>query len=117
MQSVEITFGRALKVWWSYVWRAMVLTIPVYFVLLAFMVSFMLPSMSHPGTKPDPAQFQAMMGKFSFVWLVMMVASLLVQILAMRWMLKTKWSDFRLQPTSDGLDTAPPANWEPRSRS
>ena len=35
------------------------------------------------------------------LWLFMMVFYIAAQVQAMRWMLKTKWSDFRLHPVSD----------------
>ncbi len=43
-----------------------------------------------------------MMSKMFGLWLFMMVFYIAAQVQAMRWMLKTKWSDFRLQAVSDG---------------
>jgi hypothetical protein len=99
MQTVEITFARAVKVWWSFVWRSAVLGIPVAFVALPLMF-FVFPH-PPPGGRLSPADFQSLAGKFFFVWLIIMVASILVHIQAMRWMLRTKWSDFRLTATNE----------------
>lgn len=33
---------------------------------------------------------------FMFLWLTMIGGGLLMQLLAIKWVLKTKWSDFRL---------------------
>jgi hypothetical protein len=41
-----------------------------------------------------------MMAKGFVLWLFMMAINIAVQVQAMRWMLKTKWSDFRLQVVS-----------------
>ena len=43
-----------------------------------------------------------MMSKMFGLWLFMMVLYIGAQVQAVRWMLKTKWSDFRLQAVSDG---------------
>jgi hypothetical protein len=99
VQTVEMTFGRALKVWWSYTWRGMVLTIPLSLVMVIFMF-FVMPH-PVPGQKPDPAQFRAMFRTLPLFWLIIMVGSVLLQAQAMRWMLKTRWSDFRLEATNE----------------
>jgi hypothetical protein len=99
VHTVEMTFGRALKVWWSYAWRTFVLLFPVMMVAMPLM--FVLMPHPHPGEKPDPSQIRAAMPRFFVIWLVMMAANVLVQVQAMRWMLRTKWSDFRLAATND----------------
>jgi hypothetical protein len=98
MTTVDITFARALKIWWSYVWRVAVLWIPLGFAL-AFSMFLVLPH-PRPG-QPfplTPAQIPGFMGRISILWLVMMALAVTVQTFAMRWMLKTRWSDFRLMP-------------------
>jgi threonine/homoserine/homoserine lactone efflux protein len=113
MQPVELTFGRAFKVWWSYAWRAFVLGIPVAVVMMIVWFVLLMPYFPHPGQRPDPALMQAAMGRFSVLWFVFMFLYIVIQVLAMRWMLKTKWSDFRLLPTNDGLQESTPAMWKP----
>jgi hypothetical protein len=94
MPSVELTFGRAFKVWWSYSWRVSVLMIPVTFAaaLLAAAV------VRGP---PRPEHNASSVGAASGVWLIITIGSVLAQAQAMRWMLKTRWSDFRLDTTND----------------
>jgi hypothetical protein len=99
MQTIEITFGRAVKVWWSYAWRSCVLFIPVAIVVWPLMF-FVIPR-PHPGEHLDPGQLHTTMHKFFFVWLFTMAITLLVQVQAMRWMLKTRWRDFRLMATDE----------------
>ena len=106
MNSTDVTYGRALKIWWSYAWRTVVLLLPVMFLTMIIMFSVMssimpFPKPGEPPTPIHPDQVAGMMGKMSFLWLVMMALNITAQVLAMRWMLKTKWSNFRLQVVSD----------------
>jgi hypothetical protein len=71
VDGIDVTFGRAFKIWWSYAWRAILLMIPV------------------------------MTSKMFGLWVFMMAFYIAAQVQAMRWMLKTKWSDFRLQAISE----------------
>ena len=94
MSTIEITFMRALKVWWSFIWRGYVLLLPVGIVMGVAMF-WMMPFPTHPGPM-GPDQAKLMIGKGSVFWIVMMVLMVVVQTFAMRWMLKTRWSDFTL---------------------
>jgi O-antigen/teichoic acid export membrane protein len=103
VNGTDVTFGRALKIWWSYVWRAVVLMMPVMIIaifLAALIVPFPKAGQPTPMLRPD--QIPGMASKMFGVWLFMMVFYIAAQVQAMRWMLKTKWSDFRLQAVSDG---------------
>lgn len=94
MESIELTWFRALKVWWSYSWRAMVLTLIVMVPLELVVVAFIRTSMQ-PGT--TDGQALRMAGIMAVVWPVLMAAIVAVQVQAMRWMLnKARWSDFRV---------------------
>jgi hypothetical protein len=96
-----VTYGRALKIWWSYIWRAIVLLIPVCVITMIIMVSFFpFPKPGDAATFLRPDQIPGMMAKGFVLWLFMMAINIAVQVQAMRWMLKTKWSDFRLQVVS-----------------
>lgn len=98
MPDIEITLGRGFKIWWSYVWRVFVLLMPVMVLvipLLLWVIPF--PTPGQPTPQISPAQLPAMMGKMFGVWLVMMALNILLQVQAMRWMLKTQWRDFRLK--------------------
>lgn len=98
MADIEITYGRALKVWWSYLWRAFVLFMPASLLILPLMFWIVpFPTLGQPTPQIEPAQLPAMMGKMFLVWLVIMALSVLLQVQAMRWMLKTRWREFRLK--------------------
>lgn len=98
MADVSITSGRAFKIWWSYLWRAFVLFIPASVLILPLMFWILpFPTLGQPTPQIQPAQLPAMMGKMFGVWLDMMVLNVLLQVQAMRWMLKTQWRDFRLK--------------------
>lgn len=70
---------------------ASLLMLPLMFWIIPF------PTPGQPTPQIQPAQLPAMMGKMFLVWLVMMALSVLLQVQAMRWMLKTQWRDFRLK--------------------
>lgn len=99
MTSVEVTLSRALKIWWSYTWRAFVLLIPLMAVLDIAMF-FILP-IAKPGHPFAPDRLSTITRFGLLIWLPGMVASLALQAQAMRWMLKTRWSGFRLQVVTD----------------
>jgi uncharacterized membrane protein len=103
VNGIDVTFGKALKIWWSYVWRAILLMLPVMIVAMVIAISilpFPKAGQSAPVLRPD--QLPGMMSRMFGLWLFMMVFYIAAQVQAMRWMLKTKWSDFRLQAVSDG---------------
>ena len=98
MRSLEITIRRALKMWWSFVWRAWVLTMPLAVVALPVM-HWLMP-IPKPGEPPvNPVQVPHFFAKFFILWLFLMLGMAFMQALAMRWALKTKWSDFKLIAT------------------
>jgi hypothetical protein len=103
MQSLDITFRRALKVWWSFFWRNIVLSIPLWIVVTLAMYRMMiwirpLPTRGIPAAQ---AQIVHSIHTLSALWPLMMVASFVIQIYALRWALKTRWSDFRLQAVTE----------------
>ena len=95
MNPVDITWGRALKVWWSYSWRALVLTLLVMIPLEIIIFALFLRNL--PKASSDPADAMRVAGTMAILWPVMMAALLALQVQAMRWMLKAaRWSDFRV---------------------
>lgn len=94
MQEVDITFVRAIKILWSWMWRAFVLTMPAALVMVLIFDFFNI--VPKPGQRPEEMQKIFSGGKFFLVWIGTMTAFMSCYILAMRWMLKTKWSDFKL---------------------
>jgi hypothetical protein len=96
MEQVEITWVRALKIWWSWAWRAWVLSllvmVPIEIIFGAFMISHMPKSGSN-----DPAQVIQLMAPMMILWPILMVAVVALQAQAMRWALnRAQWSDFRV---------------------
>jgi hypothetical protein len=98
-QPVAITFARGVKIWWSYMWRALVLIIPLTIVLVP-VVMYIVP---HPasGAPVTPDQLHGALSTLRPIWLLTLIVNVLLQVQAMRWMLKTRWSDFRLVTVGD----------------
>ena len=93
---MEVTYSRDLKIWWGYVWRMMISMLPV--MILVPIIMFFLGIIPKPGDPPfDPSRNAEIFAKMSAIWIVMMVLGVAVQVFAMKWMLGTRWSDFRLQ--------------------
>ena len=102
---VKITFTKALKVWWSYIWRSMVVMFPALPIVPIFMFATGLMPIPKPGMPPvNLADIPGFFSKMAVIWVVMMVVAVCAQSLAMMWMLRTKWSDFKLiaVPPQDG---------------
>jgi|HubBroStandDraft_6_1064221.scaffolds.fasta_scaffold1067101_2 threonine/homoserine/homoserine lactone efflux protein len=97
MEPVEITWGRAFKVWWSFSWRGFVLSLLAMIPLQIILFMTVFSRMPRPGQKGDPAEFAKMIPLLMLIWLVMMALVFVLQGYAMRWMLRdAKWSDFRI---------------------
>ena len=96
MEQVDITWLRALKIWWSYSWRAFVLMLLVMVPLEIILFSFMMNHFPKAGAA-SPADVMRMTGTTAAVWPLFMAALIALQAQAMRWMLnKARWSDFRV---------------------
>lgn len=93
MHQLEVTFGRAMKFWWSLTWRTGVLMLPITVVLNVMMVSAFMPE---PGKPLDPADLGGMLLSLAPAYVVGMALSVVAMVYATRWALRTKWSDFRL---------------------
>lgn len=99
MPVVEITYSRALRIWWSFAWRACVLLLPVMLILDIVLVLIM--PLAKLGQPPDPHHIPGFMLRIFAVWATVMAANILLQAQAMRWMLKTRWAGFRLEAISE----------------
>jgi hypothetical protein len=97
MNKIDLTLRQTGKIWWSFMWRGWVLMMPVM-IIMTIAGRFLIP-FPNPGEPPQPPDIKQM-PIFFMVWLAMMVLFLLTQIFALRWALKTKWSDFRIVPVS-----------------
>jgi hypothetical protein len=99
MDQVQLTWTRALKVWWSYTWRAAVLMLLAMIPLQIVMFMTVFRYLPLNGQKPatDPTEILRLMPFMMILWLVFMAAMIAIQAQGMRWMLKdARWSDFRL---------------------
>jgi hypothetical protein len=97
MEPVDITWARAFKVWWSYSWRAMVLSLIAMVPLQILLFTTVFTHLPAAGQRVDPGQFAKYAPVFMLGWLLMMALFLALQTQGMRWMLRdAKWSDFRI---------------------
>jgi hypothetical protein len=109
MQPVELTLPRTIKIWWSITWRTCVISVIPWLVLVAVMFrrisTYMRPGPVVAGNVPQapfvPFAFHHSPGSGLLGWLVSMLVLIAIQVLAIRWALKTRWSDFRLQALSE----------------
>jgi hypothetical protein len=98
-----MTLIQAFKVWWSYSWRASILTIPLMVILTAWSLSGLgsaLEKMSESGQSPYDLTFQQLLGLATGGMSLMILSMVLMgvaQVLAMRWTLNSSWTDFRLK--------------------
>jgi heme/copper-type cytochrome/quinol oxidase subunit 2 len=97
MDQVDVTWARALKVWWSFAWRASLLIFLVMFPLEAILMFFFMRYMPQPGHNLDPRQGMRMVSTMMVMWPLFMALMVALQAIGMRWMLRSAhWSDFRL---------------------
>jgi hypothetical protein len=106
MASTEISYTRSFQIWWSYAWRTSVLMIPVM-ILGSIMGGGMMAGdltgalAGDDGTSLQTNHLGSIVARFMLVWILIMVLSVLVQVQAMRWMLKTRFKGFRLEAVDD----------------
>lgn len=103
MTSVDITFGRALRVWWSYAWRALVLSLIVVIPMQIFSFAWFVPHVravvaAHGQGRP---QLREAFELFWVLWPIAIICMIILQTTAMRWMLRrARWADFKLVASS-----------------
>lgn len=100
MNQIDLTIKQTLKILWSFLWRGWLLMMPIMVLMLVAM-RFMIP-FPKPGEPPMPPDLKQMQFLF-FGWLVMMGLWVVSQGFALRWALKTKWSDFRIVAVATAL--------------
>lgn len=91
MKIVDVTYSRAGKFFWGLMWRTWVVILPVFMGATLFSFWF-LPAAQPGGLTPGQMPFS--IGTFFLIWLSMMSTMLFLQLVALRWTFKTKWSDF-----------------------
>lgn len=103
MQPPAITFLRAVKIWWSYAWRATVLTLLLGFLfgIVTVIFGIHLPHVGSPQPRSSPEQTRQNLRELLPIVVPYLLAAIIIRTYAMRWMLSAKWSDFRLQAIAD----------------
>ena len=104
MNNVDITFLRAFKIGWSFAWRFIVLKCPVLLIEGLLVKFFAAPKLDelalavHNGATSDffKNYFDYALMTFGWIWFVISLFTFLTFFLALKWTLKTTWSDFRI---------------------
>jgi hypothetical protein len=97
MQPVELTYMRALKVWWSFLWRTWLMMIPITFgVVVLMLVVLWLTGGFEAFRHPEAGKAPFGLGVMALMYLVIFPTMLLLQAFTMKLALKVKWSDFQL---------------------
>jgi hypothetical protein len=98
-----MTLMQAFKVWWSYSWRASILVIPLWTLVTVwslFGLVSTVQNMELSGQSLDSlsiGQLTRLASGGVTVSILFLVLTALIQVLAMRWTLNSRWSDFRLK--------------------
>ena len=96
MEQLPITWLRALKIWWSFAWRAWVLMLLVLVPMEILLFWYMMSHFPKQGGG-NPAEAMRLAGTMMVLWPIFMAVLIALQAQAMRWMLnKAHWSDFRV---------------------
>jgi len=105
-----MTFTQALKVWWSYSWRASILVFPLVIITTAISLAGLFSAvqgMLQNGQSLSSLSIDQLShlvsGGFT-MGILSMVLTAVIQIFAMRWTLNSRWSDFRLKAVPPDAD-------------
>jgi hypothetical protein len=102
MKTVDVTFFRAFKFWWSYTWRTVVISFPIYVIGMYRMFVWIAPLPTKANPQPHASLSTLHSPHFlGGLWSAVSVVTIIIQIIAARWTLKTRWSDFRLQAVTE----------------
>ena len=99
MTTVDVTLGRAFRVWWSYTWRCMVLSTLVIVPARIIVITWIVPHARAVvvGHVLDRPRMRELLELLWLVWPIALVGMIIVQTIAMRWMLRrARWADFKL---------------------
>jgi len=107
MTTVNVTFLRALKFWWSFTWRTLIISFPLYVFAMYRYFVWIAPFPTRANPQPHAALPTVHGLHVLFVlWPLVTMVSIIIQIVAVRWALTTRWSDFRLQAVTDDHATS-----------
>src|SRR5258706_10920175 len=93
-----MTYLRAFRVLWGFLWRSCVVTLPLLFVGPWLYVA-VLPAefINNPDLWLDPGSLLVYGSRLMLVSLLLTVISVALMVVAMRWTLNAVWADFRLR--------------------
>lgn len=102
MTTIDITFSRAFHVWWSFAWRALVLS-PILIVPIQICVfTWIVPHLRAAGLGhvTGRAPIREVLELLWVVCPIAIVGAIVLHTTAMRWMLRrARWADFSLTPS------------------
>jgi hypothetical protein len=109
MTNIDITFNRAFRVWWSYAWRALVLSPLVIVPVQICVFMWVVPHARAAGLGlglghiTGRAPLRELLGIVWVVCPIAIVGAIVLHTTAMRWMLRrARWAEFRLTPSPPG---------------
>ena len=109
-----MTLMQAFKVWWSYSWRASILTIPLGIIATVWSLMGLVSTiqdMQLSGRGLDSlniGQLSRLVSGGMSLSILFMVLTAAIQVFAMRWTLNSRWSDFRLKAVPPDANVGPP---------
>lgn len=111
-----MTLMQAFKVWWGYSWRASILIIPLWTIIMVWSlmgIASTVESMMASGQSLESLsvlQLSRLLSGGVTMTIVSIVLTGLIQVYAMRWTLNSRWSDFRLKAVPPETEVGnPPA--------
>lgn len=106
-----MTLMQAFKVWWSYSWRASILIIPLWTIIMVWSllgVASTVENMMASGQSLENlnvVQLARLLSGGVTMTILSIVLTGLIQVYAMRWTLNSRWSDFRLKAVPPEAET------------
>lgn len=111
-----MTLMQAFKVWWGYSWRASILIIPLWTIIMVWSlmgIASTVQNMMASGQSVENLsvlQLSRLLSGGLTMTIVSIVLTGLIQVYAMRWTLNSRWSDFRLKAVPPDTEAGnPPA--------
>lgn len=98
---IKMTYGIVIKVWWSYTWRAIILGWAMFLVFGIIVATTGILARTTPRPPPSPEMLRHQLRVVALIWPTFIVVGSVLGVLAMRWTLATRWSNFRLEAISD----------------
>jgi hypothetical protein len=102
MKTVDVTLLRALKFWWSFTWRTIVISFPIYVIGMYRVFVWIAPIPTRANPQPN-ATLSTLHSPshLALLWPIVTIIVITIQVIAVRWALKSRWSDFRLEAVTD----------------